>query len=271
VVGFLVMVSVKFASSVKKKQGGAEGLASWFESRQNFRMKTKFILGFAQISFVGLFVLGSSALASTPEAPVSSESRSSLYERYEPTDLSSHGQRANKVGFLTVQPIGFAIFPFPSMGINGGYFIDADKLVQIEVNRGKLGLSSFDIATESLGVNLKYFTGNSFYVKAGAAYRSVSMKNAICFNCAANNRVDLGAANAIAAELAVGNQWQWENFTFGCDWIGLMVPLVTAGGDPVPTDIAMADRDRTEINNLWNQLNKSPTTTLLRFYLGASF
>ena len=43
------------------------------------------------------------------------------------------------------------------------------------------------------------------------------------------------------ATLKIGNQWQWENFTLGVDWIGAAVELV---------DLGSKGRDLSEIENL---------------------
>lgn len=230
-------------------------------------MKTNFILHTALVLFVSCFLKTLDAIAKVSE----SRSKAEIYERYEKPDTSSLAQRQGKVGYLSVQPLGFAVFPVPSIGLNGGFYLDSNRLVQIEASRGKLPFDFFAIDAESLGVNLKYFVGNSFYLKGGGAYRTIAINNVECAACSPGFNRNWGSAKTIAGEFAIGNQWQWENFTLGCDWIGVMVPLTTAGVDPLPSSTSLGRREREELDRSWQQLAKSTSTSFLRFYLGASF
>ncbi len=185
---------------------------------------------------------------------------------------------ANRVGkrfYLSAQPIGFAVAPVPAIGLNAGYYLNPDLILQVEYSSGKLPRLFYDLEARTLAFNAKYFFGGSFYMKGGAAYRQLAIKNVTCLFCSQPNRVlleDAGAADSIAAELAIGNQWQWDNFTLGCDWIGLMVPVATIGvRNSFSTKSTISKSDREELDKSWESLAKVQSFELLRLYLGASF
>ncbi len=72
-----------------------------------------------------------------------------------------------------------------------------------------------------MGLHYKEFVGNSFYWKGGLDYRQTEY---------IENHVTDEAhikGNSWALSIVIGNQWQWENFTLGCDWIGFSKPFGT--------------------------------------------
>jgi hypothetical protein len=71
------------------------------------------------------------------------------------------------------------------------------------------------------------------------------------------------------AGFAIGNQWQFENFLIGCDWIGLNVPVSESiSKDKVVSNYSY---DITSHNSDRDRLFKNTTGSLLSFYIGASF
>ena len=55
--------------------------------------------------------------------------------------------------------------------------------------------------------------------------------------------------------LKIGNQWQWDSFTMGCDWVG------------VSKSLAMLEQNGDKDADYPNATN----VTLVNFYLGATF
>jgi len=104
----------------------------------------------------------------------------------------------------------FAVLPVPAIGLNAGYYLNPDLMLQVEYSSGKLPYVFFDIEARTLAFNAKYFFGNSFYVKGGAAFRQLAIKNVTCLVCWNSKGVlieDAGVADSISAEFAIGN-WQ---------------------------------------------------------------
>lgn len=62
----------------------------------------------------------------------------------------------------------------------------------------------------------------------------------------------------INAGIRIGNEWQWENFTMGCDWIGIN-----------KTIIKLHSTGNAGIINA--PIKQSTSFALLSFYLGYSF
>lgn len=75
--------------------------------------------------------------------------------------------------------------------------------------------------------------------------------------------------NSLAASFTIGNQWQWENLSIGCDWIGLAVPLsyeVTRENVKVASAYSADDMKYDQ----QTYLNRGKLQ-LLRLYVGYSF
>ena len=182
---------------------------------------------------------------------------------------SSAYNRMDKDVTISYQLTGIAVVP--SNGLNVGYFLNRNTILQLEYAEGKMGFTDFDIKARTIGANAKYFFGNSFYGKGGVAYRSVGVYNLECVSCKAGSRIDLGSADSVGAEVAIGNQWQWEYFTLGCDWLGAMVPFSTTKVANNAKAAGVSDDTNKEIDDIWNRIGKTTSIQLLRFYLGASF
>lgn len=74
------------------------------------------------------------------------------------------------------------------------------------------------------------FTSNSFYFKPTIFYRNASSKDSMKATYINGSRVKKeysGKATFqdVGAGIKIGNQWQWDNFTLGCDWVGYSAKL----------------------------------------------
>ena len=183
-------------------------------------------------------------------------------------DTSAY-HRMNKKFSVTGQPLGFAVGSIPSYGANVGYFINRNMVGQLEFTEGKLNYLFFDIRATTVAANLKIFTGNSFYIKSGVAYRKVAVDNVLCLLCK-DPASSFGYNEALAAELAIGNQWQWDTFTLGCDWIGLMVPVANLRSNSGDTS-RFTQSEKDDVDRMWNVIGRTTSSQLVRLYLGVTF
>lgn len=211
-------------------------------------------------------------------------------------DDTSEANRMNKNFYLGLEPAGFATVPVPSAGVHAGYYLNSDLILWLEATGGSLNLQSssstvyssvgtsyseskFDLVTRSFGGGLKFFLGNSFYTKGLLDYRKIGINNfhtessgsvtgSLVTSSSVGSR-DLGYVSSLNATFAIGNQWQWENFTLGCDWLGISMPMQVVDKNH-DTD-GLSDSDREQVENAWNKLGEVTSLQLLRFYLGASF
>jgi hypothetical protein len=233
-------------------------------------MKLSHVRGYLSLAILAALYAFSAASA---KASASDYENVMIVKRPSVIEESSEHNRMGKSFYLSVQPVGFAVSIIPSEGIDAGYYLNRNSLLQLEYSKGKgLDYVFFDVEATTVGLNLKYFTGNSFYLKGGAEYRQVSITNFHCLFCDSNTKSDLGSADSIGVELAIGNQWQWSNFTLGCDWLGATIPVATTKiSNSYKSDPDFSSSSKSDLDNAWNQLARTTSYELLRFYLGASF
>lgn len=181
---------------------------------------------------------------------------------------TSEANRVGKSYLLTAQVLGSAVSPVPSAGVNAGIYIDRNSLIEAQFSHGTVSYLFFDIEATTFGVNYKHFFSNSFYARMGGAYRKILLKNA-WFLFSNRTISEVGSVESLAADLAIGNQWQWQNFTLGCDWIGYMAPIATLSKKYDP--YGATGQDLKDLDDSWDRLANVGSFQLLRFYLGASF
>jgi hypothetical protein len=198
--------------------------------------------------------------------------------------------RKNLKFTATVQPAGFGPIPEFSQGVNLGYSLNPDSILQLELTRAENqfktpiysnadGYSSSTSSQRwysslkgySIGIHIKEFIGNSFYLNGGIDYRNLSRDNEYDDQITPAQSFDVGfSGSSIAAAVSLGNQFQYSHFTMGCDWVGVSMPFShSVQGEsaigPV-TDVGLSTRQNDEARYL-----SMPTIQLLRVYLGASF
>ena len=191
-----------------------------------------------------------------------------LVKRTSILEDSSEHRRMNKDYTLTAQLTGFAVSPVPAAGVNFGLFLDRNSMLQAEFSKGTLPIYFFNMNATTLGANYKRFFGNSFYGKIGMDYRSISASDIHTGYTTQSGTI--GEAESVVANLAIGNQWQWENFTMVCDWIGVNPPIAVLKTTYNP-GTNLNDSDRADLEKSWNNIAKVTRYQFLRFYLGASF
>ena len=107
-----------------------------------------------------------------------------------------------------------------------------------------------------VSVGIKQFTSNSFYYKPEIYARSQELvhdKKVLIGDKYYHDTEEKGTIEDVGISFKIGNQWQWENFTLGCDWIGLTRTL------------AMTKKTGKVYSN-----NKN-SATAMNFYIGYSF
>ncbi len=135
---------------------------------------------------------------------------------------------------------------------NLGYFLDRNNIlnvnmVNVDTERGSY---SENYSANVISASLQHFTGNSFYV-AGSVYGRSAKERQL------DNNFDLQnlSYKDMGAGIKIGNQWQWQNFTLGCDWIGLNYSIFKLSSKGNINEAVRLDR----------------AATLLRLYLAVTF
>lgn len=169
---------------------------------------------------------------------------------------------------LLIQPIGLGPSHAGSTGLIAAFHLTDSTTVLVEalhhiysVSYGEVSSGQYRTrAGSSMGVHLKQNVWGKMYGKVGVDRRiydftGTSGAGEVGFN-----------STTTAIAIAVGSQWRYGYFTFGCDWIGYSFPLTTEYrnesivGTGLQHDL---DREKTSLGK--------PALQLLRVYLGASF
>lgn len=106
----------------------------------------------------------------------------------------------------------------------------------------------FPESTRAISIGDRYFFGNSFNVLGSIFWKQHSK-----FDISTNQTYffkDYGVG------FSIGNEWQWENFTMGFDWIGFNHSLIKVR-NTFPSNSFATDQEL--------------TMNLFKFYLGYSF
>ena len=197
---------------------------------------------------------------------------------------SSATRRMNKKFSITTELSGYG--PFPGSIFSNreslilGYFLDFRNLVNLELRNfpkghiytGLFFASTDDIASgHSVGLHFKHFVGSSFYFTTGLDFmkyqyqRDRSYFLGSCYDCSGINK-NAFSGESIMANFTIGNQWQWENFTLGCDWFGLVRPVSSRLFNETN-----GDNGTDYLNSEKQTFTKYGLINLLRFYLGVAF
>ncbi len=244
---------------------------------------------FNKITILALSILLYSLfIPKTSEAAETTEQQ--IIQQISVAPLTSSDVRKDLKYTVTLQPVGFGPIPEFSQGINIGYFLNPNSILQLEYTSSHTpfqtpaysGANGYGSSTSSqrwysslrgysLGIHLKQFFGNSFYVNGGVDYRNLSRNNDYEDLTNTSQSFSVGfSGTSVAAAISLGNQWQFSHFTIGCDWIGVSVPFShtvqnesTVG--PVSDD-GFSARQTDESRYL-----SMPSIQVLRLYAGASF
>lgn len=124
-------------------------------------------------------------------------------------------------------------------------FINANQLVGLKLGYGAYETNS-DMFQLNISAEYKHFVGNSFYWASNFVYLKQDYVDDDYFVKQYNSFY-----RGFGAGVRIGNQWSWEHFTIGCDWIGL------------GTKFIHLEKDGDDVHNSY--------ATLLNTYIGYSF
>ncbi len=202
---------------------------------------------------------------------------------------SSTRNRLNKNWMTTGSIMAMGPAGTAGVGVNIGFFLTENSLLQIEISGGETNENDDDFIFDTwkektvkkgyaAGLHYKYFTGNSFYIKAGANYRSFSFSETDTYTpwmIFGSPQEPIVASRSfkgesVAAALGLGNQWQFENFTLGCNWFEVSLPISSRIYDEeLSANSTETDRKRNRDDKRLYVTGVG--FTALNFYLGASF
>lgn len=131
--------------------------------------------------------------------------------------VHSANSEENRSGKKVETTLQFASqdYRLPNMAVAGMYFLTTNDLLGL-----KLGYLHGRENQTSIAIQYKRYLGNSFYVAPELFYlRSHEEINGFWGNVF--DQYKYASYTSLGTGLRIGNQWTWENFTLGCDWIGI--------------------------------------------------
>jgi len=194
----------------------------------------------------------------------------SAQEKQSASRGESYANRQDKQFSVLGQITGISNGALSNQQVHFGYFLDPLSLVQLEIGQGSSGFgflwtSSYrSLRTDSIGLQYKRFVANTFYFKTGAEYFVIDYNYSLS---SSGNYTFKG--NLLAASFSIGNQWQFETFTLGCDWVGILLPLSSNTTSDVVNSSSIYARE--DSNSDQKRYLKDSSLQFVRFYLGASF
>lgn len=196
---------------------------------------------------------------------------SEIQERSE--KVTSQSAREDKKFTATYQVVGIGPSSTFASGIAVGFFLEPDWIIMLEGTRGREAtvfdfFDDTDVQSTSIGVHAKNFAGNSFYYRFGVDYRDIEYQYTDNFLTTTRRTFD---SQSWAVSFNIGNQWQFKNFTLGCDWVGVTLPLSKKYSNESVTTTGSLAYEQQENEDAKDDLTERTQINLLRFYLGASF
>lgn len=157
--------------------------------------------------------------------------------------------RENRSWQLAIGPgIEFGI---PSLSLNIARFLSQNSVLNLRYSyRNNYNSDDGEKDLRAIKFGVKQFAGNSFYYQPNISYRNVTHVTTVDYNY---KDINLG--------VRIGNEWQWENFSFGVDWLGFNQHIIKIDETikpegPVPSSI---------------DIEKALTFDFLGIYFGYTF
>lgn len=234
------------------------------------------------LTFLGALTVGTMAMAATSNTENVSIIKKKSVEIIED---SSEFHRLNKSVSATVSLTGLGPGFSAGTGLSIAKHLSPNQQVLVDLRSGnspaqrtvKVSSGSNSVTSESntktqgFGVHYKQFTSNSFYFKTGIDHNIVdysfnmpSLGGGFDYQSSFNG-------SATMASFVIGNQWQWENFTLGCDWVGYSAGLAQTVSSSKISASASALEKQDFLDDQDRLLGKVGSLTLLRFFIGGSF
>lgn len=175
------------------------------------------------------------------------------------SDGTSQGNRKNLKYQIVAGILGTEYIKYP-ITISAGYYIQPYGVLTLRYSQlnhsDKWGAYKMNAVT----IGYRRFYGNSFNIMPTIYYK----RNTADFYTEGSHPYVVGSNNLIYEDIGMGfrlgNEWQWQNFTMGCDWFGLNYKTIK---------INFKEKSIAAIDT--HAPMKALTMTLLSFYLGYSF
>lgn len=201
-------------------------------------------------------------------------------DEFEPkSNGSSKTSEQNRIDKKFDFTYGFFSGTLIGISASGAYHLDRNSLITLE-GRGGTNIDlanivvgaivgySDQLSVQMLSLGYKKFLGNSFYIHTGLSHYVMSFSRTYGGDAFKTPITSQGSfqVNNLDAYFGLGNQWQWDSFTLGCDWLR----IDRAISSNISNESYTSTTIQNEINNKKNYYSDLPSVTA-SFYLGWSF
>ncbi|MBY0412546.1 MAG: hypothetical protein K2Q18_00200, partial [Bdellovibrionales bacterium] len=199
-----------------------------------------------------------SAVVETVTTPVPATAKQSRFKNR--TFTSSAENRENLKYQITGSFLGHEYVAWSPLTISLGYFIDPDNILIARYSNYNGSDSVWDndnsesLRAVTLGV--RHFFNNSFNIMPTVYYRRSTKEGDYSIFSGTHGKLTY---EDVGIGVRIGNEWQWQNFTLGCDWVGVGRTAIKINDQKTGGSWDDFDSDR------------EYTVTLASFYLGFSF
>lgn len=185
---------------------------------------------------------------------------------------TSSSNRSGKVGSVSAEVIGWTLTPVH--GIRGSYFLSPQMQVELGYATGEAGDSggsSWNYKKSIYSSKVKYFFGDSFYIDGGLGIETWDLDYSVKTSTDSSSSIKKlsGSVTNTGIEFHIGNQWQWSNFTLGCDWFGYFLSISTSKN--FSNDSSVDPTDKKDEEDTLSALMSGSSPHITRFYVGWSF
>lgn len=174
--------------------------------------------------------------------------------------LSSEENRKDLKYQTTLTFVGAEYGSNSPLTVSAGIFLNPNNIISLRYSNLNKSDGYEVEKLRAITLGYRHFLGNSFNIMPTAYWRRTKVDNNEPSNSIFFGRNPHFIYEDVGAGLRVGNEWQWEHLTMGCDWIGLNMAFKVLNKD---------EKQRTLFDN--TDLKKAVNLTALSFYLGYSF
>ncbi len=186
--------------------------------------------------------------------------------------LSAYAEEERPVNpFYVGAEGGSAIIPFPTGGAVIGAYLNKNWFINASYTEGSYDIDDTNLDWNYAEVRAKYFFGDSLYLNVGVGQRRFEFDMHADSATAGEDKVHLQAQSMTTGlSIGLGNQWEWHNLRFGCEWLGGFLPLGRKSDTASNTALA-DDSDANDFNDTYDRLAEKPHYAALRVQLGIAF
>lgn len=186
-----------------------------------------------------------------------------------PVKKNSSDNRQGKKGVVLAE-IGLIDVVHFGSGIQVGYFLTPRLMLEADYMQASFSLFGYESKVNVATARTKWFVGNSFYVQGGAGLRQLSAVDDVSAFIGTDSYRTSFASSYLVGEVGIGNRWQFDSFTIGCDWVGYLVPLAKlSSSESFSGNESEATKDDDRKN--FTSQSENGNLLLVRFHLGWAF